>query len=108
MCSHTVLIFINWIKFKKIKPFSGEKWEEKKRKKISKCSQLFIQSLGSIEELIKRKFGIIDFSAHVEYMDGLTVPAEFGLVQGSLKTGLDMETDSRYNELILIEPLNKR
>ena len=89
--------------------FRGEKWEVKKSKKIRKSCQLFQQSLGSIEDLINRQFGIIDFNAHVDYMDGLTVPAEFALVQGSIKDGLNLTgTTSPCNELFLIEPENKR
>ncbi|KAL5269263.1 hypothetical protein ACHWQZ_G002919 [Mnemiopsis leidyi] len=87
----------------------GEKWEVKKSKKIRKSCRLFQQSLGSIEDLINRQFGIIDFNAHVDYMDGLTVPAEFALVQGSIKNGLNLTgTTSPCNELFLIEPENKR
>ncbi|XP_063683639.1 uncharacterized protein LOC134818137 [Bolinopsis microptera] len=83
----------------------GNKWNDKKWAKISKGSQSFKESILSVDSIIDRPLGIIDFSAHVEYMDGFTVPAEFSLVQGTIRNGLDHT--SIYNELLRIDPLNK-
>lgn len=91
---------------KVISIYSGEKWNNKKEKKIMKGCQDFEKSLVSVEDLINRKIAIIDFNSYVKYLDGLTVPAEFSIVLGSLKEGIN--PDSIYSELLRIEPYNKR
>ena len=86
--------------------FRGTKWNDEKWAEISIGCQIFKESILSVDSIIDRPLGIIDFNAHVEYMDGLTVPAEFSIVQGTIRNGLDHT--SIYSELLRIDPLNKK
>jgi hypothetical protein len=90
------------------KIFSGERWKQKMLEKINKGTRLFqeqISSCSSVGEIMDIKFGIIDFSSHVSYLDGLTVPAEFSMLQGTLQEGI---LSKIYTQLLRIDPLSRR
>ena len=84
--------------------FSGDTINNKKKTESYKESTIYELTIRSVEDIVDRAIGVIDFNIHVDNGDGLCVPAEYSVTKGTIRGGLTEEV----GDLVKIDPAKQQ